>query len=128
MRVFDRGLALLGLTAALFVLGGCGDGKPSVDTTRAVATVKGVVTLDGAPVKKGMVSFNPANYLRKDVPSGSGEIKEDGSYELKTLAGENEIKVTGPQLAKDPVLSHIELDFTAKPGENTFNIELKKSK
>jgi len=66
-RIAPVFLALIGCLAA-----GCGQpGK-----------VSGVVTLDGAPLSTGVITFNPA----VSGPSAYGAIGADGRYELRTGA------------------------------------------
>ena len=59
------------VSLSLLYLVGCG-GKP--------ASVYGVVTLDGKPLERGVVSFTPAN----GGMLAAGIIQSDGSYKLST--------------------------------------------
>src|SRR5437773_1460517 len=73
---------------------GCGDGKPSVDTSLTEATVTGVVTAKGEPVSGGTIHFNPSNSGRI-VPTKSAEIGPDGTYTIKTYTGDNRVTYGG---------------------------------
>jgi hypothetical protein len=68
---------------------------------RGGGTVSGTVTLDGAPLKAGTVTFHPVG----DGPAAIGSIKPDGSYELAVGAersippGEYVVTVEGNESA-----------------------------
>jgi hypothetical protein len=113
------GSAVLTLTLSL----GC-ESKPSVDTTTTEATVKGKVTFEGEPVKSGEVRFDPSNYLRKGEVARRAPIGEDGTYTVKTLAGENRVTFAIPQIQKSPELQEMSLTFDAKAGENSYDLVL----
>src|SRR3954449_11900073 len=83
-------LALLSLAA----MPGCGDGKPSVDTSLTEATVSGVVSAKGTPATGGQIRFNPSNSGRI-VPTRSAEIGPDGRYTIKTFTGGNRVTFDG---------------------------------
>ncbi len=59
-----------------FSMTGCGGG-----TEEAGATAHGVVLLDGKPIDRGVVIFNPVD---PDGTSASGQIQPDGTFEVKT--------------------------------------------
>jgi hypothetical protein len=63
------------LLAALFVAAGCGSSLPN-------KRVHGKVTLDGAPVAKGVISLAPL----ESGPSAAGEII-DGQYDIGPAQG-----------------------------------------
>lgn len=119
---------------------GCGTRVPANPTTYAV---HGKVTLDGAPLTRGWVKFQPAS-PGKGVPA-EGEIKADGSYEARafvgqpgTTAGEYKVSIapiSGPQegdmtAEKLPVPEkYLKPDTsgiqkTVSSGDNTIDIEL----
>jgi hypothetical protein len=102
---------------------GCSE-KPSVDTTNAEAKVTGKVTIRGKAMNGGEITFDPANYLRADVPSRSSKIKEDGTFELTTLQGRNSVLIKGPAITKEPQLGYAALVFEIKPGDNPIDIKL----
>ena len=60
--------------AVAMTLVGCA-GSHELET----ATVRGLVTIDGSPLKSGMVYFNPMSGR-----GARGEIRSDGSFELTT--------------------------------------------
>jgi len=128
--------ALAALSAALVGCGGMYD-----------STVTGVVTLDGAPVPRGTVSFSP----QASGSSAFGMIGPDGAYALRTGREEglppgqyvvtvaaNEAPATAqskdggpppmgkpitPEWYRNPATSG--LAFEVASGRNTINIELK---
>jgi hypothetical protein len=126
-RVASRGPALAA-SAALLLASGC-DGRPAVQSsTTEEGTVHGRVTVDGRPVTAGEVVFNPANHLRKMVPSRSAPIGADGTYTITTLTGSNSVMVSPraePRARKkaDTVPSKM-IPLEVKPGDNPFDIEL----
>jgi hypothetical protein len=108
---------------ALGFLAGCEGGTPSVDSSNTEATVKGVVKINGVPATEGEISFDPANYKRKDVPQRSAPIGPDGTYNIKTLTGENQIRIGGSLATKKGIAARTVHTLEVKPGENTFNFE-----
>lgn len=121
------------LALGIMVLSGCGTSP---------GTVSGEVTVDGVPLKKGVISFVPADGKGEPI---TVEI-EDGKYELKTLPGPKLIQVSAPRVvgkrkeydAPDAPLMEIteeslperynsktELTFEVQSGSNTKNLELK---
>ncbi len=114
---------LTGVTS-LVCAWGCGEGKPSVESSTTEATVTGKVTIRGKLATRGTVSFNPANYQRKyEIPRGA-EIRKDGSYTVTTLIGGNVVFVETPETVRDPKLNTFSQSFNVESGTNTFNIEL----
>lgn len=84
--------------AILFTtLSGCGDGGPEL------ASVKGVVTVDGQPVPNAILTFVP----QEGSPS-YGQTASDGSYELMftdikrgAMLGQHQVSIEGQRLSKD---------------------------
>ncbi len=103
---------------------GCGEGRPSVDTTTAEAKVSGKVTVRGKPMDGGEITFDPSNVERKDAPLRKAPIGKDGTYTVTTLEGHNAARISGPMLKKDPQLGYGIHTIDVKPGDNTFDIEL----
>jgi len=115
------------LTFGLLLLAsGCGESKPAVDSsTTAEGKVTGTVKIRGKAMKGGEITFDPANYQRKDAPLKKAPIKEDGTYEITTLVGHNTINITGPEIQKEPALGYAALSVDVKNGSNPpFDIEL----
>lgn len=112
-------LSALG-ASALMLGSGCG-GAPSVDTSQSEATVKGVVKVNGAAVTEGEIIFDPANYLRKDAQKRTAPIGKDGSYEIKTLTGENIVTISGPATKKSSELQYVKRATNVNSGENSFD-------
>ncbi len=77
-------LILAGLTV------GCG---------RGIGNIKGTVSFQGKPLPAGTISFYDS-----DNGVQNGEIKSDGSYEVKgVLAGEAKIAVRVPLIIDSPI-------------------------
>ena len=119
---------LLTTLAVVVLLGsaGCdgGGSAPSVSSSREEGKVKGTVTINGKPAVDGEVTFDPSNIQRRDAPTAKAAIGKDGSYEVKTLVGENAVTVSGPAISKDPKLSMNKKFVDVKAGENPLNIEV----
>jgi hypothetical protein len=118
---------IVGLLAGSVVVTswGCGGGIPSVSSSTQEAEVKGTVTIKGKPATGGEIVFDPSNIKRRDVGLYGAKIGSDGSYTLKTLVGENAVRVQGPQIDKDPALITNQLNVDVKPGENTIPVDVK---
>ncbi len=108
----------------MLLIVGCGGEKASVDTATTEVTVKGTVRLQGKPLDKGTVTFNPSNYARKVAPRQAG-IGKDGTYSVTTLVGRNEVLVDSPQIRKDPRLAYKRFTFTVQDGASPFDIDVK---
>lgn len=77
----------LGISLCLvFVAGltGCSRGP-------AMTTVEGVVTLDGKPIEKGAIIFEPANGAGRSA----GATIENGNYTAEMPPGEKRVRITG---------------------------------
>jgi hypothetical protein len=101
---------------------GCGEGKPAVSASATEAKVTGKVSVKGVLAKKGTVSFNPANYLRKNEAARTAPISGDGTYEITTLVGENAVRVGGTGLPGEP--SYDTWVHDVKEGTNVYNMDL----
>ena len=112
-------VSFLGLVATC----GCGDGKPSVDTSRNEATVSGIVSVKGTPAKGGIIRFNPSNSGRI-VPTRSADIGPDGSYTLKTYTGLNSVTFDGEVAAKNRGVGLMREYADIKSGENKIDYDL----
>jgi hypothetical protein len=123
MRNRYRWLASFMTAASVWICVGCGGSPPAVDSSNTEATVKGVVKVDGVPATEGDIVFDAANYKRKDVAARSAPIGKDGSYTIKTLTGENQVKLGGALVHKKGILGRVTRALDVKPGENTFDFE-----
>jgi hypothetical protein len=123
----DAKRLVVGLVAGfvLITTGGCGDGTPSVSSSREEADVKGTVTIRGKPANRGEVVFDPSNIHRRDAGLASAKIGPDGRYSLKTLVGENAVRVRGPEVDKDRSLDTNQLNVVIKSGANTVPVDVK---
>lgn len=126
MKSIRRRLTAL-LAVALLPLVACnGEGSvPAVSSSTTEATVKGKITLGGAPAKGGEVVFDPSNYLRKSEAARAAKIGEGGAYEIKTLVGQNQIHLGGPQISKQMrSATRLSWSLDVQPGDQTFDIKV----
>jgi hypothetical protein len=93
LRAFSKTLVAAAILTTCGVQG-CGDGKPSTDTSLTEATVTGKVSVKGVPATGGTILFNPSNSGRI-VPARTAEIKADGTYTIKTYTGDNQVTFGG---------------------------------
>ena len=93
MSRMSKWAVLLAAASTIVPVAGCGTGAPSVSSSTEEVTVQGTVTIEGKPATSGEVVFDPSNVHRKFAGASTGPIGPDGSYSLKTLAGENRISV-----------------------------------
>ena len=121
MTTVTRTIAHVATMASLVIGGGCGS-QPGAETSTNEVTVKGIVKLDGKPVTEGEIVFDPSNYQRQSPPK-SAPIGKNGSYEVKTLAGLNTVRLGPGLLKKYPILQHRHKTFNAQDAENTFDFE-----
>lgn len=96
-RDSTRNLATLAAVSLAFF--GCG-GPPSVSTSNDEATISGNVTLFGKKATSGQVIIDPSNYKRPDAAPRVAKINPDGTFETKTLVGDNILRVEHPSLTK----------------------------
>src|SRR5271165_5920720 len=125
MVVVRRRAAFLFVPIILCVVSvlGCGDGKPSVDTSLNEATVTGVVSAKGVPATGGTIHFNPSNSGRI-VPTRSADIGPDGKYTIKTYTGDNQVTYGGEVATKNQGVG-LRRDFaTVEKGENQFDFDV----
>ncbi len=118
-----RALISIGLTLSFLVVFGC-NAALSVDSSSTEATVKGVVKIAGNPATEGEILFDASNIKRPDVPTRSAPIGKDGSYTIKTLTGENIIRLGGAITKKNGSLQATKRALMVVSGENTFNFEV----
>lgn len=134
---FGSGLTKVAAALAALTLAGCGGPYDS--------TVAGAVSLDGKPLRVGLVTFDP----QETGSSAYGVIGADGMYTLCTgrkeglASGDYDIAVTAyepsgvpgsqggpPPMGKALVAERYRspstsgLNFTVKPGDNTIDLEL----
>lgn len=84
-----QGISVAGvLVLGLACLGGCGSGGGGQ------ATVSGEVTVDGQPLKEGMIRFVPAD--GKSTPADT-TIK-DGKFTTTVTPGDKKVEITAPKV------------------------------
>ena len=81
-------MSRLMLIAALLAAAGCGDGSTS--------TVNGTVTLDGQPLKEGVVRFVPTDGKGQ---TASAEVK-DGKFTAVVARGELRVEFSAPKVVR----------------------------
>jgi hypothetical protein len=102
---------------------GCGDGKPSTDTSLNEATVTGTVSVKGVPATGGTILFNPSNSGRI-VPARTAEIQPDGRYTVKTYTGDNQVSFAG-EVAKNNMGVGLMREYASvQSGSNEINFDL----
>lgn len=127
------------MTSSAMIISGCGGAYD--------ATARGVVTLDGRAVPRGMVSYHPVS----GGPAVYGAIATDGSYSMRTgredglPPGEYQVSITAneaptasqgekggpppPGKAITPAWYRMKetsgLKYTVESGKNEINLELK---
>jgi len=117
----------LGTATVALILGmmtGCGESPPSVDSSNAEATVKGVVKIGGVPATEGEIAFDPTNFKRPNEKIRTAPIGKDGTYSIKTLTGENVIRLGGAITKKNSALEYSKKAMMVNSGENTFDFEV----
>jgi hypothetical protein len=121
-----RSLSKPVLTIALFfpfAVQGCGDGKPSTDSSLTEATVSGKVSVKGEPATGGTILFNPSNSGRI-VPARTAEIQPDGRYTIKTFTGDNQVSFGGDVATKNTGVGLLKEYASVASGENTIDFDL----
>lgn len=141
-----RSGVVVGILALLTMgLGGCSGKDPSLPDTVSVA---GKVTLDGEPLKEGVVTFHP----KGGTHAATGQIGENGIYSLTTFSDSDGAPVgnyiatvqvfpkganpgfedQAPGYVKIPKkytdVKTSDLLVEVKPGPNTINLEMKSKK
>lgn len=117
---FPSPAAIRRSTAGILLLAAGCSSEPTLDTAKTEAVVKGVVKLNGKPATEGEIIFDPANYQR-NVPKVTAPIGKDGTYEIKTLVGDNMVTLGGVLPKKYGILQYRKFIFTAAPGDNTYD-------
>jgi hypothetical protein len=123
MRKNGKTLASLLTASCVWVVAGCGDSPPPVDSSNTEATVKGMIKVNGAPSGEGEVTFDPANIDRKDAKPRTAVVGKDGTFTITTLTGANQVTLKGSFVKKHPILEHTSKEVVVKSGENTVNLE-----
>jgi hypothetical protein len=114
-------LAMAAVAGAM--ISGCGDGKPSVDTSLTEATVTGVVTAKGVPVTGGTIHFNPSNAGRISETK-TAQIGSDGRYTIKTYTGDNKVTYGGEVATKNMGVGLRNDYASVQSGENKIDFDV----
>jgi hypothetical protein len=119
------GWAAVGL---LMACAGCDShaGAPAVSGSLEEATVKGTVRIHGKPVNNGSVVFNCVNIRRPNATMPQATINKDGTYEIKTLVGQNYVELSCRELTtpKNRVFADTQIPVMVQSGENKIDLEL----
>jgi len=105
------------------LLQGCGEGKPSVDTSLTEASVSGTVSVKGTPATGGKILFNPSNAGRI-VPTRTADIGPDGTYTIKTLTGDNRVTFEGEVASKNVGVGLLKEYAKVESRENHVDFDL----
>jgi expansin (peptidoglycan-binding protein) len=124
-KTWSRGFVTAVSAAWLAALCGCesGGAAPPVSSSTEEGTVHGTITVNGKKASGGKILFDPSNIHRKSVGAASAEIDKDGTYTVKTLIGENQIRVESPETKKG--MFNVDR-FDVKSGDNTHDVSLTK--
>ena len=121
---------ILPICVVLLAMSFAGCGKTGSD----IAPVTGRITLDGKPLEKADILFQPDG----SKPPSSGRTDADGRYQLVYKrgvmggnVGSNTVQITiSPDVVSNPpniparYNSESELTKEVKPGQNEFNFDL----
>jgi hypothetical protein len=124
-KTWSKGFLSAVVAAWLVALCGCENGgaAPPVSSSTEEGTVNGTVTVNGKKASGGKIFFDASNIHRKSVGAASAEIGKDGTYTIKTLIGENQIRVESPETKKG--MFNVDR-FDVKTGDNTHDVSLTK--
>jgi hypothetical protein len=103
---------------------GCSGGGGSA-TPVTLATVTGTVTVNGKPADNGEITFDGSSRERPTEGVRTAPIGSDGTYKIEAVVGQNVVAVAGTLVDQFRGLGYETLDFTVKPGVNSFNLDLK---
>jgi hypothetical protein len=112
---------LVGLITTTMTVVASGCGEPATPERTTEATVKGTVTVKGRPLTGGKVTFDSGGN-RPDAKDNTSPIGPDGTFSVKTLAGENRVVVDAPVFRQDRSLGSGETTSFVNEGENTVNL------
>ncbi|MDR3634498.1 MAG: hypothetical protein P4L84_11895 [Isosphaeraceae bacterium] len=100
----------LGTTFAAIALAGVpgygGDGTRAVDRSSTEVKVSGTIKVKGAPMRGGEVTFSPLSAGRVTGGGKAAKVNNDGTYEVTTFVGHNDVRISGPALKKEPMLGY----------------------
>ena len=101
---------------------GCSSNAPNAESSLTEATVTGRVVSPGKPITKGQVVFDPANVNRPRQAARTAEIGPDGTYQVKTLIGDNRVTVAIPGRPRPAGSPYVQQISRVQPGENQLDI------
>ncbi len=104
------------------ILTGC-DSTPAADKSTTEAKVAGSVTVKGARMSGGEVVFTPVGGARETGGSRTVPVKFDGSYEVTTLVGKNDVRIQGAVLKKEPTLGYVTKTVDVQPSGTVAHLE-----
>jgi hypothetical protein len=122
LRPLTKLLPAIAILATLLAQG-CGDGKPSTDTSLNEATVTGKVLVKGVPATGGTILFNPSNSGRI-VPARTADIQPDGRYTIKTFTGDNQVTFSGDVASKNMGVGLTREYASVRAGSNEIDFDL----
>ena len=74
------------------------------------------------PAGEGEVIYDPSNAQRPGVPR-KAPIGKDGTYSIKTLVGQNTVRLGGEIAHKHQILQHSQQIYDVPSGDTTHDLE-----
>lgn len=108
MRAKVKGWGVtLSVAGALLVSPGCGDGTQFVGKESTEAKVNGTVTIRKFPAQGLELTFTPIQATSEKAGSRNAKVNSDGTYQVTTIVGPNEVRIGGPATKKEPTLAYV---------------------
>jgi hypothetical protein len=111
------------VAVAAGALAGCGgdNGRP-VDNSTEEAKVAGTVKIRGKAMKGGAILLD-ASSAGRVTTARTIPVKADGSFEGTTYVGNNNVRISGDVVTKEPTLAYATKSVDVKSGSNTIDLE-----
>ena len=84
---------------------GCGNAA-NHETATTEAKVSGIVTIRQTPTKGVEVIFIPTNAIPGKAGARTAIVNSDGTFEITTIVGHNDVRLGGPITKKEPTLAY----------------------
>lgn len=94
-----------------------------MDNTTTEGKVKGTVKVNGAPMKGGEITFDPSSSRRVQAGPKTASVNADGTYEIATLVGKNDVRISGPAVTKQPELGYVTKTVDVAAGRSAIDLE-----
>ena len=118
--------ALSGSLAAILAVAtwGCGEDKPSTESSTTEAKVTGTVMIHGKPMTSGELRFNPQNYSAQGRPGPEGDHQQGWDLRGHDPGRPERGEYLGPRDHQGAATGIRRKTIDVKDGTNTLNIEL----